>query len=293
MTPNPGSSFASAASTALCGSLSTASRPSSGSSAIVWPFFTLRPVTVASRTAWVTCIVWASRLASVIARTFSSTGSDGSRPRSDAKPSAQFRVGTTWSGRSRHRGDLLRGEDHVRVVGQDQELVGGRVRDRLEELAGARVGALAAAHDADRDELPEAGGVLVEDRREAVRRGRPRRCPAGAGIGAGVGPARPRRARRPRPARRVARVRRATLLEERRRLRLPDVVRLAVEVLDRDPAERPDRQAVRDHAVGAVVVDVDLGQLAVARDEHRVADRLEVRLDRRDVERVALAARSR
>src|SRR4029450_2607504 len=70
--------------------------------------------------------------------------------------------------------------------------------------------------------------------------------------------------------------------------RLADVVGHRVEVLDRDPGEGPERQAVGDDLVRALGVDVDLDQSRIAGDEDRVPERLEAALDGADVE---LAAR--
>ena len=68
-------------------------------------------------------------------------------------------------------------------------------------------------------------------------------------------------------------------------LDLADVARLVVEVLDADPAQRPEAQPVADHQVGPLVVDVDLERPRVAGDQHGLADRLEVVADGVDVER--------
>ena len=68
--------------------------------------------------------------------------------------------------------------------------------------------------------------------------------------------------------------------------RLADVARLVVEVLDADPAQVAEAQAVADDQVGPLVVDVDLERPRVAGDEDGLADRLEVVADRVDVERL-------
>ena len=70
-----------------------------------------------------------------------------------------------------------------------------------------------------------------------------------------------------------------------RRPALADVARLVVEVLDADPAQGAEAQAVADDEVRSLVVDMDLERPGVARDEHRLADRLEVVADGVDVER--------
>ena len=72
-------------------------------------------------------------------------------------------------------------------------------------------------------------------------------------------------------------------------LRLAHVPGLVVEVLDGDPAERPEGQAVADDEVRSLVVDVDLERPRVAGDEHRLADRLEVVADGVDVEALVAA----
>ena len=88
----------------------------------------------------------------------------GSSASSAANPSAALRVGTTETGRSRHLRDLASGEDDVRVVGQEQDLARRDGPDRLEQLAGARVGRLPALDDG-RD------AEVAEDRGQAVARG--------------------------------------------------------------------------------------------------------------------------
>ena len=144
----------------------TATRPSSGSSAIVWPRLTLRPPIVASRTASVTATVWMARAASVIGPAFAPASRFGSRASSAAKPSAALRVGTTTTGRSLIAPPgARRGRRSGCWAGR-----GPRARrplDGLEELAGARVRALAAVHDRRHPEV-------AEDRREALARRRPR-----------------------------------------------------------------------------------------------------------------------
>ena len=79
----------------------------------------------------------------------------------------------------------------------------------------------------------------------------------------------------------------ASVAGELRRPRLADVARLVVEVLDADPAEAAHAEAVADHLVRPLVVDVDLERPGVAGDEDGLADRLEVVADRVDVERPA------
>ena len=139
--------------------------------------------------------------------------------------------------------------------------------DRLEQLPGARVRRLAALHDGGHPEIPE-------DRRQALP-GDDRDDAQGEGGRRGGRPMPPGD-----PVSAVGLGRR-----ERRGPRLADVARLVVEVLDADPAERAEGQAVADHEVGPLVVDVDLEGPRIAGDQHRLADRLEVDPDRVDVER--------
>ena len=68
---------------------------------------------------------------------------------------------------------------------------------------------------------------------------------------------------------------------------LADVAGLVVEVLDGDPAQSAERQAVADDEVRSLVVDVDLERPGVAGDEHRFADRLEMRPDGVEIEAAA------
>src|SRR5829696_6419354 len=112
--------------TALVRSLSTATSPSSGSSAIVWPFFTFLPPIRASRTASVTWTVASPRPAVVMGPAFA----------------ADLRR-------------LLGRQPDVRVVGQQQHLARPGKSSNSEELARARVGGLAAAHDLGDAEVAE------------------------------------------------------------------------------------------------------------------------------------------
>ena len=200
--------------------------------------------------------VWIARAASVIGPALAAASSVGSSASRAAKPSAALRVGTTATVRSRHRRDLARGEDHVRVVGQEQDLAGVDALDRLEQLTGARVRALAALHDR-RD------AEVVEDRREAL---------------AGDDRDDPERQRRARGARRPRAVPvrmdgPARVGGELGRPGLAHVAGLVVEVLDADLAQGALGQPEPDDVVGPLVVDVDLERTGVARDEHGFADR--------------------
>ena len=169
--------------------------------------------------------------------------------------------------------------------------------DRLEQLTRARVRRLPAADDRRHPEVAEDRGQAVpgcdgDDAEGRCRDGR-RRGGRLTGNGAGGVPAvvvpplvrdgARRRTSSPhalpnRPSRRSDPAR------ECRRLRLADVAGLVVEVLDADPAEGALAQPVADDEVRPLVVDVDLERPAVARHEHRLADRLEVVADGVDVE---------
>ena len=70
-------------------------------------------------------------------------------------------------------------------------------------------------------------------------------------------------------------------------------LRLVVEVLDGDPAQVAQAQAVGDDEVRPLVVDVDLDGPRVPGDEDGLADRLEVVADSVDVECLVPAGRSR
>ena len=79
----------------------------------------------------------------------------------------------------------------------------------------------------------------------------------------------------------------AGLGDEGRGLRLADVVRLAVQVLDGDPRQGTQREPVGHDGVRPLVVDVDLGQVQVAGHQDGLADGLEVRPDHGQVQRPA------
>ena len=162
-------------------SLSAATRPSSGSSAIVWPRLTLRPPIVASRTASVTTSVWIARAASVIGPAL--RGGVEARVEREQRGEALGGVARRDDGHRPlgHRGDLARGEDDVRVVRQDDDLARVDAVDRLEQLAGARVGRLAALDDGRDPEVAEDRGQAVagDDRDDTESR----RARHGGGIG--------------------------------------------------------------------------------------------------------------
>ncbi len=169
-----------------------------------------------------------------------------------------------------HLGSLAGGELDVRVVGQDHDLLAGRRRDRGEDLAGARVLGLAAAHD--RDVEP-----LVGDRRRrparppgrrrtrrprsraalAVRRWRGRGEPPGTGATA--------------PAARVSRTSLAWWSRS-------EIVALTI---------TPELERLAQDQVRATVVDVDLGCLGIAGDVDRLAGAHEVGADPVEVEELA------
>ena len=90
--------------------------------------------------------------------------------------------------------------------------------------------------------------------------------------------------RRPRRRRSRASVRVGHRLEEP----LLALLRLLVHVRDLDALDRPDRGAERERAPGLVGVDVHLERGRVADDEQRVAEPLELALERVGVEPLAL-----
>ena len=183
----PGPERADPSRIAVSWSSATASSPSSGSSAMVWPRRTGRPPTMASRTAAVTSRLWISRLtASVhpalplapVPATWSAS--------SAARPSAAFpgRDHPGWA--VGHLGSLPGRQLHVGVVGQDEDLVGRRPTDRLQDLARARILGLSAANNRHGDLSPER--CLVEVRREPFaghNRDKYQRCPAGTLVAQG------------------------------------------------------------------------------------------------------------
>ena len=198
---------------------------------MVWPRLTLRPPIVASRTASVTTSVWMARAASVIGPALAAASRPGSSASSAAKPSAALRVGTTVTGRSVIEATWRAASTTFGLFGQDDDLARVDVADRLEQLAGARVGGLAALDDRRDPEVAEDRGQAVagNDRHDAQGRRDGRGGPrCGAGSSGGPGRCRGRR-----------------LARERRGPRLADVARLVVEVLDADPAQRADAQPVR------------------------------------------------
>ena len=223
-----------AARTHFSRSLSTATSPSSGSSAIVWPALDLRAADrrVADRLGDDERL---DRPAGLGHR--ADVGGArrwlGSSASSAAKPSAALRVGTTDTGRSVICGDLAGGEDDVRVVGQEQDLA--RLRRPRPPRAARRCSGWPTGRPG-RPPRPRSRGRSPRGRRPAVTATTAR---AGASVpsveavagvaGRAGGPWRPRRCS-PRSARRCA--------GERRGLRLADVARLVVEVLDADPAQR-------------------------------------------------------
>ena len=202
----------------------------------------------------------------------------GSRASSAATPSAALRVGTTAHGPIGHRGDLARGQHDVRVVRQDEDLV-GRQRRRSPRAARRCSGCATGRRGRSDGELVRQSGtarrpvepVAGGDGDDAERQAAPPASPAPSADSP-----------RPRPDRGRRRRRRATRTPRRV---LAHVAGLVVEVLDADPAQRAERQPVADDEVGPLVVDVDLERPRVAGDEHRLADRLEVDPDRVDVER--------
>src|SRR5205823_7186901 len=66
--------------------------------------------------------------------------------------------------------------------------------------------------------------------------------------------------------------------------RLANILGLLVEILDADPRQRADREAVPDDLVGMLVVDVDLDGPSVAGNENRLAEHFESGADRVGIE---------
>ena len=171
-------------------------------------------------------------------------------------PWGTVRLGTTLTGLSHRLGDLLRGHDHVLVVGQDDDLVGRGRLHRLEQVLGGRVHRLAA--------LDHAGAELLEDALEAVAHGH--RDDADVG-----------RLDRPVPLLSApavgspARGRSAPLV-----VLGQDLVVLPGHVLDLQLLQGPVGGGAGDQAAGVEGVDVDPDQRVVADDHRRVAHRREL-----------------
>ncbi len=191
-------------------------------------------------------------------------------------------------------------EDDVRVVRQQQDLVGGDPLDRVEQLARRRVGALSAPNDrGDAVGVEDAGQSVacrhgdhgerhrLDDGRVAGRRGcQIRRCRLTwlgtggrrLGYGADLDAVRLEVHMRQRPG--LAPVCGQTMVDRRGHglggVLLADLVRLSVQVLDGDAGQRAERQAQGDHPVRPIVVDVDLDRARVAGDEHRLTEPLEL-----------------
>ena len=192
---------------------------------------------------------------------------------------------------------LARGQDHVRVVRQEQDFVGADLLDRVEQLARRRVVRLAAVHD-------RGNSVRIEDAAESVaRRNRYDGQRHGSSSEAASAPFEPDAAVEPddailpdaflpshspgdRPRLRTCPDQRAAGLRWALRGRgssgraTVSAARFSrtscdcdIQVLDRDPRQRAHRQAERDDVVRPLVVDMDLDGSRVARDEYRVAHR--------------------
>ena len=153
-----------------------------------------------------------------------------------------------------HRRGLLGGEDHVRVIREDEHVVGRNGLDRVEDVLRRRVHRLPTLDHARRAEALEEPAV----------------SPAGAH---GDEPGLERRER----------VGRAPLEEPLLALR-----GLVVHVRDLDALDDADRRAERERLPGIVGVDVHLERRRVADDEERVADPFELRFERVGVELLAL-----
>ena len=267
-------------STALSRLPSTATRPSSGSRAIVWPLLHLLAADrrVPDGLRHLDRLDASTRLGHrpgvggrVERRIEREQGGDalgGVARRHDDEPLVLADLGR-----------LFGGEPDVRVVRQEQDLAGAGEAGDPEQLAGARVRGLAAAHDlVDAERFEDASEAVAghdgHDRRSRPERrvGRLRRSST---VSAASARARaPWRAPASVPVNSVAR---ASRMSRAWLSRFSTLIRLRL----------PWAQAVADHLVGALVVDVDLERPRVARDEDGLADRLEVVADRVEVEGLA------
>ena len=173
-----------------------------------------------------------------------------------ARPACTDLVGTTRTFFVAHRRGLLGGQDHVRVVRQDDHVVRRHGLDRLEDVGGRRVHRLAALDDARRAEALEQPPV-------AASRTRRRRAPVSS-VASAVGAPPPSSSRSSRCA--VCRC------------------MFAISTPSIDAHARCRMRA----PPGVVGVDVHLERRRVADDEQRVAEPLELALERVRVEVVAL-----
>ena len=176
-----------------------------------------------------------------------------------ASPAGIESAATTCDGPVGVRGRVLGGEEDVRVVREHDRLVARRATATArEQVGGRRVHRLAALDDADRavrgEALEQPPVAVARDDGDDARR----RALRGAG-----------------------RARRASSRSSR-------CVRLLVHVRDLDAVDRPARDAERERAPGIVGVDVHLERARVADDEQRVAELLELVLERVAVEPFAL-----
>ncbi len=234
---------------------STAISPSSGSSAIVWPRLTFRPPIDASRTASVTTNVWMPWPASVISVALAAASRFGSIARSAAKPSAALRVGTTTTGRSVIEATWPAASSTFRLLG----------RTMISRASTLSITSSSSPVLGLSDWPPSTIAATPKSRKIAARPSPD--TTATTPIAGGF--------RLPSAVRLSARPTAVATLPsptagEVGGLRLANVARLVVEVLDADPAQRPDRQAVPDHEVRSLVVDMDLERPSVARDQHRI-----------------------
>ena len=149
---------------------------------------------------------------------------------------------------------MLGGEEDVRVVREDHGFVGVERLHGSDEVGGRRVHRLPALDDGERSDvsceaLEEAPVALARDDGDDA---------GGRALGRRVG----HRGEQP----------------------LLALLRLLVHVRDLDAVDRADRAADRERGAGIVGVHVHLDRGRVADDEQRVADLLELLLERLAVE---------
>ncbi len=270
----PAGRVSTAARTARLRSPSTATSPSSGSRAIVWPCLTFRPPIVASRTASVTWSVWIGpRPASVIGPTFAAALSSGRGRAARRSPRRRCGSGTTATGRSAIAATWRAARMTFGLLGRSRT---SRASSASIAASSSPVLGLAAWPPCTTAATPKslkiaaspspaatattASGLRAPSSAPAANVVRPAPATTGPASSPGVPLARASRGGSPAARCPVPPVNSAARA-------LADVARLAVEVLDADPAERPQAQAVADDHVRPLVVDVDLDRLGVAGDE--------------------------
>ena len=157
---------------------------------------------------------------------------------------------------------VLGREADVRVVRQEDDLVGRQLRDRLEQFRRRRVRRLATLDDPDG---PDGRGDAFEEFAVPL----------------------PRDDRDDTAGRTLNRVWKRRRVGDRGESPLA-LLLLHLHVRDLDPFDRPDGGAERERGAGIVGVHVHLERRLVANDEERVAEQLELRLEAVAVETVAL-----